>query len=112
MNLTVLSIGASPINEIGGFEDQTHPWIFRVKEKIEFLQYGPELNEPRGNFACGVFNSDEHNGRPVIVVAGFGMDPNNFVKTSEYWDFTSSGSKWVYCSKYLFSSLLLKRKRK
>ena len=100
--LTFFSIGWSPTNEIGNGEIQAKPWIFRVKEKIEFIQYGPELNEPRVDFACGLFNSDKHNGRPVIVVAGYAFDHNNFLKTSEYWDFTSSGSKWEFCSKYSF----------
>ena len=74
--------------------------IFSVKEETKFLQHGPGLNEPRISLACGVFNSDEHNGRPLIVVAGWDMKDKS--KTSEYWDFTSSGSKWVFCSEYLF----------
>ena len=89
----------SPTYGTRSFKDITFPWIFSVKKKIEFLQYGPELNDPRKDFACGIFNSDKHNGRPVIVVAGYGFNVREPSKTSEYWDFTSSGSKWVFCSK-------------
>ena len=83
--------------------------IFSVKEETKFLQYGPGFNERRVSLACGVFNSDEHNGRPLIVVAGWDMKDKS--KTSEYWDFTSSGSKWVFCSEYLCYSFLLTSKK-
>ena len=63
------------------------------------MQYGPKLNEAREKFACGMFHSDKHNGRPLIVVAGHGLIGKVPSKSSEYWDFTSKGSKWTFCSK-------------
>ena len=78
---------------------QNKVWIYSVNEEIKFLQYGAELNIARFDVACGLFKSDKHDGRPLIVVAGYGFHGEEGSKTSEYWDFTSSGSKWTFCSK-------------
>ena len=73
-------------------------WIFSTKYGIKFIGDGPSMNEARKNPGCGIFNSEEHGGRPVIVVAG------EYSTTSEYWDFTVLGSKWQLCSKSLLCS--------
>ena len=53
------------------------------------LTNGPEMKYTRANHGCGIFKSDQHDGRPLLVVVG----PEEKEK-SEYWDFTVPGSKW------------------
>ena len=70
--------------------DVSTVWLFKVNKRgIEYFQRGPKLNEARKQLACGIFNSEKHDGNPVIVVAGRFAS-----KTSEFWDFTTQGSKW------------------
>ena len=69
--------------------------IIDVSEGMKFIGNGPSMNKARNDFSCGVFNSNKHNGRPVIVVAAFHSE------TSEFWDFTVLGSKWEMCSQGL-----------
>ena len=51
--------------------------IIDAKDGIEFIGNGPSMNEARGYSTCGLFNSNKHNGRPVIVVAGFHNTPDD-----------------------------------
>ena len=65
---------------------------------------GPQMVHERWNFACTIFNSPAHNGRPVVIVAGWvsGAQENIFGEdTPEIWDFTQAGSSWKQ-SKFIF----------
>ena len=64
---------------------------------MKFIGQGPDMIHPRYFYGCGVFNSKEHGGRPVIVTAG-GLGSGS--STSEFWDISHSGSKWQNCSKF------------
>ena len=71
--------------------------IINVKDGFRYIGEGPNMNHHRFGHACGIFKSEQHGYRPVIVVAGgFGGDGT---QSSEYWDFTMPGSKWELCSK-------------
>ena len=52
---------------------------------------------PRSAHTCGIFYSDRHDGRPVIVTVGSYKGSGQ--RKSEYWDFTRPGSKWTLSSK-------------
>ena len=45
-------------------------WTFSGNEDLKHTGDGPSLNEARSNHACSIFNSEAHDDRPVIVVAG------------------------------------------
>ena len=62
------------------------------------MTIGPSMNQERAFHGCGIFHSNVHLGRPVIVAAGSYTD--GVAKSSEIWDFTLPGSQWQ-SSKYL-----------
>ena len=53
---------------------------------------GPSMNHERYYQACGIYHSNVHSDRPVIVTAGGGRGDGT--KSSEIWDFTMPGSQW------------------
>ena len=67
-------------------------------EGMKYIGDGPRMKKSRSFHACGIFNSEEHEGRPLIVVAG--SFNGSADRTSEYWDFTLSDSEWELCSKF------------
>ena len=67
-------------------------------DHITYTQHGPDMNNPRGDHACGIFQSPQHLGRPILVIAGGHSGPH-VITNSEYWDFTVPDSKWQQCSK-------------
>ena len=95
------------IFSIGGFYNglpTTSVWIFSARNQIRQIGNGPNLKYARNLHACGIFNSNEHGGRPVLVVAGsgnFGPDGPRSSRTTEYWDFSIPGNKWELSSEYL-----------
>ena len=48
-------------------------------------------------------NSEKHEGRPLLVVAGGWTDGE---RTSEFWDFTKPGAKWELTSKSILKAQL------
>lgn len=66
---------------------------------------GPKLVTKRKDQGCAVFNSPQHNGRPVVVVGGQGTvggpgGTGRGINDVEAWDFTISGTSFERC-KYL-----------
>ena len=59
---------------------------------------GPTYNLERRYAGCGIVKSDQHGGRPLLVVAG-GSGDSASKKTSEYLDFTLEGPTWKLLSK-------------
>ena len=57
---------------------------------MKLIGQGPDMIHPRSHHGCGVFNSKEHGGRPVIVTAGSRTGSGS--STSEFWDFSHPGS--------------------
>ena len=53
---------------------------------------GQSMTHKRFIFACGVFYSQLHSNRPIIVVAGSHDGPGK--KTGEFWDFTNPQATW------------------
>merc|ERR1719225_2234673 len=84
---------------IGGYDGantKTSVWQFDASN--DFSQTDAKsMNHEREFHACGIFQSPAHSGRPVIVAAGSlygdGMD------SSEFWDYTQTGSKWQLTEK-------------
>ena len=77
--------------------------FFGPRNEISQIGNGPNLNYGRNLHACGIFVSNEHGGRPLLVVAGsgnFGPDGSRSSRTTEYWDFSIPGTKWELSSKY------------
>ena len=62
------------------------------------------MNYARGHHGCGIFYSDVHEGRPLLVVAG-GFTHGDGEDKSEYLDFTVPRSQWQLCSKSNISFL-------
>ena len=62
---------------------------------------GPTYNLKRQYAGCGIVKSDQHGGRPLLVVAG-GNGDSASKKTSEYLDFTLDGPTWKLLSKFFF----------
>ena len=52
-------------------------------------------------FLLPIVKSDQHGGRPLLVVAG-GNGDSASKKTSEYLDFTLDGPTWKLLSKFFF----------
>ena len=71
---------------------QSTVWIF--KEGMKYVGDGPMMTFARGYHACGIYHSSAHDGNPIIVISG-GFESD----TSEFWDFTVPGSKWILTSK-------------
>jgi len=86
----------------GGFDenyDQTATvWLFNNHADFT-LTNGPRMKYDRYEHACGMFHSDKHEGRPILVVAGAWSGDGK--DKSEYWDFTVPGSQWQPCSENL-----------
>jgi len=61
---------------------------------------GPTYNLKRQYAGCGIVKSDQHGGRPLLVVAG-GNGDSASKKTSEYLDFTLEGPTWKLLSREL-----------
>ena len=78
-------------------------WLFNNRE-VFALTIGPKIRYPRFNHGCAIFNSDGHDGRPELVVAGSGSDDDGRRQT-EVWDFTLPGSQWQNFSKSDFLDL-------
>jgi len=51
------------------------------------------MNFGRLNFGCGIFQSTQHQGRPILVVS-----PGGDIFSSEFLDLTLPGSEWVLSS--------------
>ena len=76
----------------GGYGGERSIVIYRqVKDNIEEIGNGPDMTNDRRGHGCGIFQSSQHGGRPILVIAGD--------STSEYWDFTVPDSKWQLRSK-------------
>jgi len=73
--------------------------VWSFNNHVEFtLTNKPSMKHKRQKHACGIVHSIQHQGRPLLVVAGSdGRDGDS----SEYWDFTLPGSQWQLCSKDL-----------
>ena len=83
-------------------------WIFiQAKNEIKLIGEGPSINNGRIRHACSIFQSSQHGGRPVLVVAGGDSWGTGDVKISEFWDFTVPSSKWEQSSKSDFWSNIL-----
>ena len=81
---------------IGGYgngDRQSTVWIF--KEGMKYVGDGPMMTFARYDHACGIYHSSAHDGNPIIVISG-GLGSRD---TSEFWDFTVPGSKWILTSK-------------
>ena len=77
----------------GIFDRQSTVWIF--KEGMKYVGDGPMMTFARSYHACGIYHSSIHDGNPIIVISGgYGSED-----TSEFWDFTVPGSKWILTSK-------------
>ena len=80
------------------------------------LRYSSNINEDpmevapmvhaRDNHACTIFNSPQHYGRPVLIVAGSDIASGSGIDTAEILDFTKEGSSWQE-SKLIFALLLI-----
>ena len=78
-------------------------WIFRkAYNEIKLIGEGPRINNGRVRHACSIFQSSQHGGRPVLVVAGGYSSGAGDVKFSEFWDFTVPSSKWEQSSELDF----------
>ena len=79
-------------------DEQSTVWIF--KEGMKYVGDGPMMTFARRFHACGIYHSSIHDGNPIIVISGgYGSQD-----TSEFWDFTVPGSKWILTSKsYTFT---------
>ena len=76
--------------------------FFGARNEIKQIGNGPDLNYGRNLQACGIFFSNEHGGRPVLVAAGsgnFGPDGPRSSKIIKYWNFSIPGTKWELSSK-------------
>ena len=73
-------------------------WIFSVREGMKYIGDGPYMNYGRRSHGCGIYQSANHDGRPLLVVAGSYCCGDAGI-TSEYWDFTVPGSKWTLTCK-------------
>ena len=93
--------------ENGRGYEQSNVWLFNAKEGMKFIGHGPDMIYARNYHGCGVFNSKEHGGRPVIVTAG---GSGNGSSTSEFWDFSHLGSRWQNCSKFRHFLFIFRRK--
>lgn len=73
--------------------------VWSFNNHVEFtLTNKPSMKHKRQKHACGIVHSIQHQGRPLLVVAGSdGRDGDS----SEYWDFTLPGAQWQLCSKDL-----------
>ena len=52
---------------------------------------GPKMSDERYAFACTVFRSEAHEGRPVLVVAGSATGTG---RTTEILDYTVDNAVW------------------
>lgn len=57
---------------------------------LSFLGSGPKLNFSRDCSSACIIKSDNHEGRPIIMVVGGITSPRSI----EVWDFTKAGTKW------------------
>ena len=69
------------------------------------MTIGPSMNQERAFHGCGIFHSNVHLGRPVIVAAGSYYGDGRII--SEIWDFTMPGSQWQL-SKFIRASLFIR----
>ena len=76
-------------------EVKSSVWLFDMHNNFR-IQAGPNMNYKRSYFTCGLFLSNAHEGRPIVVVAGGGYLSD---LPSEYWDFTKDGAAWELSSK-------------
>jgi len=74
-------------------------WIINTNDDFK-LTNGPNMLNTRVGHSCGIFHSNAHSGRAVIVTAGSGNIGTGF-KNCEFWDFTVQGTTWQLCSQNL-----------
>jgi len=72
-------------------------WMFNNKEEFSLVKE-TQMKQKRYNHGCGIFYSNKHDGRPLLVVAGGWTDGE---RSSEFWDFTKPGAKWELTSQDL-----------
>ena len=79
---------------------QSTVWKFNDPEKFVLTGTSQMLNT-RWRHACGIFRSDTHNKRPLLVAAGDYDDGDSWYMTSscEFYDYTKANSRWQLCSK-------------
>ena len=98
------------IFSIGGWDNKKEEtvtvWIFDNRVGMKYFGEGPKLNFARGGHGCGVYYSEAHDDRPLLVVAG-SYCCGKASYTSEYWDFTWLGSTWTQtCTPFVTLSFL------
>ena len=80
----------------GGDDDYSKPYIstvWKLRDKYKFILNGTsQMNNGRSGHQCGIFRSNQHGGRPLLVASG--------VSTCEFFDFTKPNSVWQLCSKF------------
>ena len=78
---------------------KTTVWKFNDPEKFNRLNKldTKQMKKTRFFHACGIFRSDKHNGRPLLVTAGSFMGTGR--KNCEFYDYTKANSDWQLCSK-------------
>ena len=84
----------------GSRVDEQAQKIMKFDEKtLDFIGNGPKLNIGRKYISCGIFQSTQHQGRPILVVSNGLKNGIGFTGTSEILDLTLPGSEWVLSSK-------------
>jgi len=69
-------------------QPETGLWPYHAK---------PSMKYTRAFHACGIVHSKQHQGRPLLVVAGSNDGGAGFDQ-SEYLDWTKAGSQWQLCT--------------
>ena len=75
---------------LGGYGGNSKKSLFVNLINFEMTP-GPKMNNERYAFACTVFESQAHEGRFVIIVAGSQIGPG---KTTEILDYTIENHVW------------------
>ena len=75
---------------LGGYGGNSKKSLFVNLINFEMTP-GPKMNSERYAFACTVFESQAHEGRPVIIVAG---SETGTGKTTEILDYTVENAEW------------------
>ena len=81
--------------------------VWKLKDKEKFTLLGTSrMIQHRYGHGCGIFRSNLHEGRPLLVAAGgyasvWGNGGKETGKgTCEFFDFTEPNSQWQLCGKY------------
>ena len=75
---------------LGGYGVNSKNTLFINLVNFEMTS-GPKMNNEWYAFACTVFESQAHEGRPVIIVAGSQIGTG---KTTEILDYTIENAVW------------------